>query len=104
MSNWSSPAKITQLSIDDLNVTAGSSSTIELLGGFLQFEYFESLLSPYATANLLIIDTGYAILAGAQEDLQQRLGTLKSSIDTLKGKTLTAVSYTHLTLPTILLV
>ena len=89
MANWSIPSKITQLSIDDLNVTVGSSSIIELLGGFLQFEYFESLLSPYTTASLSIIDTGGAVLAGAQEDLQQRLGTLKSSIDTLKGKTLT---------------
>ena len=89
MSNWSSPAKITQLSIDDLNVTVGSNKSIELLGGFLQFEYFESLLSPYATANLLIIDTGYAVIAGPQEDLQERLGTLRSSTDTLKGKTLT---------------
>lgn len=94
MSNWSSPAQITQLTIDDLNVTEGSNKTIELLGGFLQFEYFESLLSPYATANLLIIDTGYAIMAGAQEDLQQRMGTLKSSVDTLKGKTIT-VRITH---------
>ena len=89
MSNWSSPAIITQLSIDDLTLTEGSNQTIELLGGFLQFEYFESLLSPYTTANLLFIDTGYAVLAGAQEDLQERLGTLKSSTDTLKGKTLT---------------
>ena len=89
MANWSVPAKITQLSIDDLNVTVGSNESIELLGGFLQFEYFESLLSPYTTANLSIIDTGYAIMAGAQEDLQERLGTLRSSTDTLKGKTLT---------------
>jgi len=89
MSNWSSPATITQLSIDDLNLTTGQNEEIELLGGFLQFEYFESLLSPYTTANLLFIDTGYAVLAGAQEDLQERLGTIRSSAETLKGKTLT---------------
>ena len=63
--NWSRPATISQLSIDVNNVNQGQS--IDLSGGFIGFNYYESLLSPAITAKLVIIDTGYSVTAGAGE-------------------------------------
>lgn len=86
MSNWSRPAILEELKISNLDVTEGFNDGVELSGGFISFEYFESITSPHITANLYFVDTGYAILAGQTEDLQERLGTLESSVPTLKGK------------------
>ena len=63
--NWSRPASITELSLGVNNITDGQS--IDLSGGFLGFKYFESLLSPHITAKLIVIDTGYSVIAGAGE-------------------------------------
>ena len=63
--NWSRPASITELTLGVNNITDGQS--INLSGGFLGFKYFESLLSPHITAKLLVIDTGYSVIAGAGE-------------------------------------
>ena len=88
MSNWSRPAILGSLKIENLDVTEGFNSGVELSGGFVSFEYFESLTSPHITAKIHFVDTGSAILAGATQDLQERLGTLESSVPTLKGKEL----------------
>lgn len=88
MSNWSRPAILESLKIENLDVTEGFDTGVELSGGFISFEYFESLTSPHITAKIHFVDTGYAILAGATQDLQERLGTLESSVPTLKGKEL----------------
>ena len=63
--NWSRPASITELSLGVNNITDGQS--INLSGGFLGFKYFESLLSPHITAKLVVIDSGYSVIAGAGE-------------------------------------
>ena len=63
--NWSRPASITELSLGVNNITDGQS--IDLSGGFLGFKYFESLLSPHITAKLVVIDSGYSVIAGAGE-------------------------------------
>ena len=63
--NWSRPASITELSLGVNNITDGQS--INLSGGFLGFKYFESLLSPHITAKLIVIDSGYSVIAGTGE-------------------------------------
>ena len=63
--NWSRPASITELTLGVNNITDDQS--IDLSGGFLGFKYFESLLSPHITAKLIVIDSGYSVIAGAGE-------------------------------------
>ena len=94
MSNWTRPAILETLEISDfqentsVDVTADSASGIDLSGGFVSFEYYESLLSPHITAKIHFIDTGYAVLAGPTQDAAERMGTLYSSVPTLKNKNL----------------
>jgi hypothetical protein len=86
MSNWSRPAILESLRISELDVASGATGEIELSGGFITFEYYESLMSPHITAKIAFIDTGKAVLAGATQDAAERLGTLQSSVPTLKNK------------------
>jgi len=93
MSNWTRPAILETLEIDiqedtTVDVTADSTNGIDLSGGFVSFEYYESLLSPHITAKIHFIDTGYAVLAGPTQDAAERMGTLYSSVPTLKNKNL----------------
>jgi hypothetical protein len=88
MSNWSRPAILQNLRISDVDLTAGASNGIDLSGGFISFQYFETLLSPHITATIHFIDTGKAVLAGETQDAAERLGTIHSSVPTLKNKNL----------------
>lgn len=51
-----------------------------LAGGFVKFEYFESLLSPFITAKLRILDTGYSGRATSKTDIQERKGNVSSTL------------------------
>jgi len=87
MSNWSAPAKLEKFEIVGVgNVLEGTDNAVELSGGFIKFDYFESITSPHITARIYFADTGSAILAGSTQNLTERLGTLISSVDTVKDK------------------
>ena len=79
MANWSRPAIIEELIIDDEVI-----GEVDLSGGFVEFSYYESLFSPHITATLAYIDTGNAVYG--QNDVQERLGTIYSSVSNFKGK------------------
>ena len=53
---------------------------IPLTGKVVDFYYYESLLSPFVTANLTYVDTGNSVVAGKSQDTQERLGTLTSGL------------------------
>ena len=53
---------------------------LPLEGKITNFYYYESLLSPYVTANFTYIDTGNSISANKEDDPQNRLGTIRSAL------------------------
>ena len=86
MANWSRPAIIEEFlmySADSVGVDI-SESRIDLSGGFIEFEYFESLFSPHITANMIIVDTGNSV--PGQGDVQERIGEVFNSDKNFKGK------------------
>jgi len=46
----------------------------------VSFNYFESVYSPEITANLIFLDASGSIKADKKEDVQERLGSIKSSL------------------------
>ena len=86
MANWSRPATISQLLLYDADDagTIVNESRVDLSGGFISFEYYESLFSPHVTASISYIDTGYAVRG--QSDVQERIGTVFNSSNDFKGK------------------
>lgn len=62
---------------EELTLTRDGES-VRLLGRTVNFSYYESLLSPYITANLTYVDTGNAIQGNT--DTQERLGTILRSL------------------------
>ena len=88
MANWSRPAIIEELLLYDVD-SAGTTineSEIDLSGGFINFEYYESLFSPHITANLIYVDTGNS--AKGSGDVQDRIGEVFNSSTNFKGKRL----------------
>ena len=51
-----------------------------LVGKISSFNYFESVYSPEVTANLIFLDASGSIKADKSQDIQERLGTIKSSL------------------------
>ena len=51
-----------------------------LVGKISSFNYFESVYSPEVTANLIFLDASGSIKADKAQDIQERLGTIKSSL------------------------
>ena len=88
MANWSRPAIIEELLLYDVD-SAGTTineSKIDLSGGFINFEYYESLFSPHITANLIYVDTGNSVEGSG--DVQERIGEVFNSSTNFKGKRL----------------
>ena len=83
--NWTLPATINEMLIDD----------IEVSGGFASFSYYESLFSPHITAYITFLDTGSSVKAGPEQDVQERYGTLFSSKPDLETKD-SKIKITHL--------
>ena len=52
----------------------------DIKGRTISFNYFESLYSPQVTANLIFVDAGGSIEADKDQDTQNRLGSIKSSL------------------------
>ena len=52
----------------------------DIKGRTVSFNYFESLYSPQVTANLIFVDAGGSIEADKDQDTQERLGSIKSSL------------------------
>ena len=76
--NWTAPAQIYELLLHYNK--DGEEGTIDLSGGFIAFNYYETMLSPHITAKLMIVDTGSSdvgedatrasdILSGIGDDL-----------------------------------
>lgn len=61
-------------------------TAVALEGRTINFSYYESLLSPYITANLSYVDAGNA-LEGSSTDTQERLGTILRSLPIEGGGT-----------------
>ena len=53
---------------------------VPLTGKIVTFSYYESLLSPFVTADFSYIDTGNSVSANRSDDPQQRLGTIRSAL------------------------
>ena len=51
-----------------------------LVGKVVSFNYFESVYSPEITANLIFLDASGSIKADKEQDVQERSGTIKSSL------------------------
>jgi len=83
--NWTLPATINEMLVDD----------IEVSGGFSSFSYYESLFSPHITAYISFLDTGSSVKAGSEQDVQERYGTLFSSKPDLENKD-SKIKITHL--------
>lgn len=75
MSNWTTPSSLNKLNVSDIDIRAG----------FSNFTYYESLFSPHITANLTFIDTGNSFKAGSGKDVQERVGTVFSSVPSLEN-------------------
>lgn len=53
---------------------------VDLSGKTINFSYYESLLSPIVTANIVIVDTGSSTQASKEQDSAERTGTIISSL------------------------
>ena len=60
--------------------------TANIAGKTATFNYFESVYSPEVTANLIFVDAGASIQAGKDQDTQERLGSIKSSLPITGGE------------------
>ena len=63
---------------------------VPLSGKVVTFNYYESLLSPFVSANLEYVDTGNTVASDRKNDPQERTGTLLSALP-LKGNALNKV-------------
>ena len=54
---------------------------VDLAGKTISFKYYESLLSPILTANMIIVDTGSSpVPTSSSQDIQQRSGSIVNSL------------------------
>lgn len=67
---------------------------IPLKGKVVEFSYYESLLSPFITANFNYIDTGNTVIANRKDDPQERLGTIRSALP-LRGNEKVTFKFTN---------
>lgn len=66
---------------------------VPLKGRVVHFRYYESLLSPFISANFEYIDTGNTTVSDSKSDPQQRLGTLTSALP-LRGNEIAQFKFT----------
>jgi len=80
--NWTKPSQIDQMWIQTADKWAESDQDrgIDLRGGLLLFNYYESLFSPNITATLSFLDSGNIGDLGAGGDIQQRSGTVMNTL------------------------
>lgn len=69
----------TQVSTRTIKIDNGN-KTVDLTGGVVHFRYFESLLSPFVSAAFEYVDTGNTVKADSKDDVQGRMGTLRSAL------------------------
>ena len=53
---------------------------VRLDGRTTTFNYYESLYSPFATANMIFVDTGDSVVASKETGVEGRLGTIKDNL------------------------
>ena len=75
MANWTTPSNSNKLNVSGVDIRAG----------FSKFTYYESLFSPHITATLTFMDTGNSFKAGSGKDVQERVGTVFSSVPSLEN-------------------
>lgn len=71
---------------EELTITKEGKDPIRLDGRTLSFDYYESLLSPYVTANINLIDSGNSVYADKKYDSQERLTNLLSGLPITGGE------------------
>lgn len=74
MSNASRASKYSEIKISK------NGREVSLEGRTVNFSYYESLLSPHVSAKIVFIDSGNAIQAEKSVDIQERYGTIVSSL------------------------
>lgn len=60
-------------------------TTVDIKEAVTSFSYYESLFSPNITANVTFVDTGNSLSASSEQDTQERVGTVFSSLP-IRGK------------------
>lgn len=60
-------------------------TTVDIKNAVTSFSYYESLFSPNITANVTFVDTGNSLSASSEQDTQERVGTVFSSLP-IRGK------------------
>lgn len=71
-----------------LNIIKDGRPVVPLGGKTLQVNYYESLLSPYVTANITFIDTGNSVLSNSNYDPQERLTNIYNGLPITGGEKL----------------
>jgi len=77
--------------LDTLEITPANGESTDLSGGFISFDYFESLFSPHITASLNIIDTGSV---KSNTDTQERPADIISALP-IRGNDDVSVIFCH---------
>ena len=67
-------------SIYEKMTISNDSKEADISAKTVSFNYFESVYSPEITANLIFLDASGSIKADKKEDVQERLGSIKSSL------------------------
>ena len=85
MSNGSA----SRASIYEKMTISNDSKEADISAKTASFNYFESVYSPEITANLIFLDASGSVKADKKEDVQERLGSIKSSLPIIGEEKLT---------------
>ena len=58
----------------------GEEIKVQLEGKTVEFNYYESIMSPNITANMVIMDTGYSARYNKKYDKQERVGSIYNAL------------------------
>ena len=76
-------------SIYEKMIISNDNKQADITAKTVSFNYFESVYSPEITANLIFLDASGSIKADKKEDVQERLGSIKSSLPIIGEEKLT---------------
>ena len=58
----------------------GEEIKVQLEGKTIAFDYYESIMSPNITANMVVMDTGYSAQYNKKYDKQERVGSIYNAL------------------------
>jgi len=79
-------AKFTRPSLYNKILIDNGTKTVDIKEATTTFSYYESLFSPHVTATLSYVDTGNSVRAENDQDTQERVGTVFSSLPLRGGE------------------